>query len=168
MPDLGEQLRECFLGRVCLMGLGNPEFGDDGLGGILSNAIAGRFKEQGYATHRHEAINAQTTPERFISSVSARGFNHLIFADAVEFGGAPGSVIFLGSEEMASRFPQISTHRISPGLLARWVEAGGKTRAWLLGVQPGSLKPAKGLTRGVQTTVDMLEDLICGLWVSES
>lgn len=166
MPELGEQLRECFQGSVCLMGLGNVDYGDDGFGAILSEAVAGRLKNRGHVTDRHEVVNAQTMPERFISPVSGRGFDHLIFVDAVEFGGAPGSVIFIGSEEMAGRFPQVSTHKLSPGLLARWIEAGGTTKAWLLGVQPGSLKPAKGLTSDVQVTLDILEDLICDLWVS--
>ena len=34
MPDLREQLRQCFQGRVCMMGLGNVEYGDDGFGAI--------------------------------------------------------------------------------------------------------------------------------------
>ena len=58
----------------------------------------------------------------------------------MDFGAAPGSVVFLNSREMAARFPQISTHNISLGMLAKCVEAGGKTRAWLLGAQPESLK----------------------------
>jgi len=32
MPDLREQLQQLFQGRVCLMGLGNVAYGDDGLG----------------------------------------------------------------------------------------------------------------------------------------
>ena len=32
MPDLREQLQQCFQGRVCLMGLGNVQYGDDGFG----------------------------------------------------------------------------------------------------------------------------------------
>jgi hydrogenase 3 maturation protease len=149
------------------MGLGNTDYGDDGIGAILSEAISRRLKNRGDVSDRHHVINAQTVPERFINPVSGRGFNHLIFVDAVEFGGVPGSVIFIGSEEMAGRFPQVSTHKISPGLLARWIEAGGTTKAWLLGVQPGSLKPSKGLTRDVQVTVNLLEELICDLWIME-
>jgi hydrogenase maturation protease len=166
MADLSEQLRTCFRGRVCLMGLGNVDYGDDGFGAILSEVIAERLRSYSDVTRRHEVINGGTTPERFINSISEKDFNHLIFIDAVEFGGAPGSVIFLGSEEMAGRFPQISTHKISPGLMAGWVEDGGATKAWLLGVQPGSLQPAMGLTKDVQRTLEILEELICDLWVS--
>ena len=71
----------------------------------------------------------------------------------------------MGSEEMEGRFPQVSTHKISPGLLARWIEAGGTTKTWLLGIQPGSLKPSRGLTKDVQVTFDILEKLLCKLWI---
>lgn len=165
--DLGEQLRRCFEGRVCLLGMGNTDYGDDGFGAILSQGIDERLKGRGDVTDRHHVISAQTNPERFLSELSENGFDHVIFLDAVEFGGVPGSVIFLGTGEMAGRFPQVSTHKISPALMARWIEAAGATRAWLLGVQPGLLRNEEGLTKDVRATLEMLEDLICGLWAGE-
>ncbi len=39
MTDLGEQLRQCLAGRVCLLGLGNEDFGDDGLGVRLGERL---------------------------------------------------------------------------------------------------------------------------------
>jgi hypothetical protein len=76
-------------------------------------------------------------------------------------------VILLDAEQMAARFPQISTHKISLGLLAKWVEASGKTKAWLLGVQPESLKAAQRLTPVVQETVEALKDLLCSIGCGE-
>lgn len=166
MADLGEQLRRCFQGPVCLMGLGNPDYGDDGLGAVLSDMLKVRLKGPGEAEGRHGIINAGANPERFMSSVPEKGYEHLIFIDAVEFGGAPGSVVFLCSDEMEGRFPQVSTHKMSPALMARCIEDSGRTKAWLLGVQPGSLRPEEGLTGDVKATLEMLEDIICDLWVS--
>ena len=57
---------------------------------------------------------------------------------------------------MVARFPQISTHKISLGLLAKRAEANGTTKAWLLGVQPESLKPGEELTPAVQATLELL------------
>ena len=152
MPDLREQLERCFAGRVCLMGLGNTGLGDDGLGVRLAETLAGAGVP--------DVMVAGTTPDRFVGRVADGGFDALIFLDAVEFGGAPGSAVFLNAEEMAARFPQISTHKISLGLLARWVESGGSTRAWLLGVQPESLKPGAALTTTVRRTLDALAGLV--------
>jgi hydrogenase maturation protease len=152
MPDLRGQLEECLQGRVCLMGLGNVDYGDDGLGVRLAEELL----QAGIP----DVIIAATTPERSLGRVSTEGFDHVVFLDAVEFGGAPGSAIFLNSAGMTSRFPQISTHKIALGTLAQWAEASGTTKAWLLGVQPLSLKPAQQLTPTVQTTLTAVCELL--------
>lgn len=146
MPNLREQLQILLQTRVCLMGLGNVDYGDDGFGVRLAEAL--------------EVMNAGTNPERFIGRVADEGFDHVIFLDAVELGGAPGSVALLNSDEMAARFPQISTHKISVGLLAKQLESNGRTKAWLLGVQPESLKLGGQLTPTVQATLELLLDLV--------
>jgi len=152
MPDLREQLQQCLQGRFCLMGLGNVDYGDDGFGVRLAEKLG----EGGVS----DVIIAGTSPERFIGRVTDDGYDYLLFLNAVEFGGAPGSVIFLNAGEITARFPQVSTHKISLGLMAKWVEDGGKTRAYLLGVQPESLKAAAELTPVVQTTLELLSGLI--------
>ena len=103
---------------------------------------------------------AGTTPERLVGRVADAGFDHVIFLDAVEFGGAPGSLILLDAEQMSARFPQVSTHKISLGLLAKWAEAHGTTKAWLLGVQPESLKPRAELSPAVRSTLELLRELV--------
>jgi hydrogenase maturation protease len=155
MSDLHEQLRRCFQKRVCLMGLGNVDYGDDGFGVRLAE----KLRRDGSP----DVIVAGTAPERYLGRVAAEGFDHLIFLDAVHFGGIPGSVIFLNAREIAARFPQISTHHISLGLLAKWAEADGRTRVWLLGVQPESLAGVGALTPQVETTLETLGELLGGL-----
>ena len=155
MHNLREQLRHCMEGRVCLMGLGSLDYGDDGFGVRLVE----RLIEAGMA----DVVIAGTTPDRCLGRVVRERFDQLIFLDAVEFGAAPGAFVLLDTEEILARFPQVSTHKISVGVLAEWVEADGHTQAWLLGVQPESLKPAKSLTPKVQATLDALSELLCAL-----
>jgi len=152
MPDLRAQLHDCLRGRVTFLGLGNPEAGDDGFGVRL----AARLTAAGVPG----VLDAGTAPEfRLLRAVDA-GCDHLVFLDAVDFGGAPGSVVFLDAAAIAARFPQISTHKISLGLLAQAAESAGTTRAWLLGVQPASLRPAAALTPAVATTLELLAKLL--------
>jgi hydrogenase maturation protease len=158
MKDLREQLEQSLAGRVCFMGLGNVEYGDDGFGV--------RLAEQLTAAALPDVVVAGTTPDRWISHFAS--FDHIVFLDAVEFGGAPGSAVFLDSAEIAVRFPQISTHKISVGVLARWVELTGSTKAWLLGVQPESLKPTPQLTPTLQLTLEALRELLCTLKIPQS
>jgi hydrogenase 3 maturation protease len=171
MPGLFEQLRRCFEGGVCLLGVGNPDCGDDALGVRLAEALTEARSHMVAAVREGEGVAAEDrrvpklivaggTPERFIGRLIDAGFDHVIFLDAVEFGGDPGAVVFLDSKQMAARFPQVSTHKISLGLLARCLEANGRTRAWLLGVQPESLQSGAGLTPAVQNTLKILTELL--------
>jgi hydrogenase maturation protease len=152
MPDLRTQLQQCLQGRVCLMALGNVDYGDDGSGMRLGESLA--------RAGLQNVILAGTVPERLLGLVTEGSFDHVVFLDAVEFGAAPGSVVFLNAEEMTARFPQVSTHKLSLGLLVKWVEASGKTKAWLLGVQPESVKPGANLTPTMQTTLNILTGLL--------
>ena len=110
-------------------------------------------------------VIAGTNPEQWIGRLADQGFPHVVFLDAVECGVLPGAVIFLSSTEVVSRFPQISTHKISLSTLAMWAETRGGTRAWLLGVQPESVKPGSHLTLSVQRTLEGLREVLLSLWV---
>ena len=152
MPDLRAQLQECLRGRVAFLGLGSRDRGDDGFGVRLAERLA--------AAGLPGVVDAGTAPERCLHRAVDGGCDHVVFLDAVDFGREPGAVAFLDAAAIAARYPQISTHKISLGLLARAVEAAGPTRAWLLGVQPASLRPGATLTAPVQTTLDLLADLL--------
>ncbi len=103
---------------------------------------------------------AGTTPERYVPFLSGGGFDTVLFLDAVEVGAAPGSVVLLDSGEMAARWPQVSTHKLSLGLLARLIESDGGTRAWLLGIQPETLEPGRGISPVVSATLESLAGLL--------
>lgn len=134
---------------VCL---GSDEGGDDALGLRLGERLARRGVP--------DVIMAGTQPESVLRRDISRVFDHLVFLDAVHFGGGAGDAVWLDSTEMAARFPQVSTHRLCLGLLAKLVEAEGTTRAWLLGVEPASLVPAATLSPRVGATLAVVEDLL--------
>jgi hydrogenase maturation protease len=152
MKDLRQQLGELLQGRVCLMGLGNVDCGDDGFGVRLAEDLL----EAGVP----DIVVAATTPEDSIGRFADGGFDRLVFLDAVEFGASPGSVVLLNAREIAARYPQISTHKISLGVLAKWVRAASRTKVWLLGVQPQSVRPGETLTPAVSATLDLLRTLL--------
>ncbi|MBI5385839.1 MAG: hydrogenase maturation protease [Verrucomicrobia bacterium] len=105
-------------------------------------------------------ILAGMTPERHITQLANGEFDHVLFLDAVEFGGEPGAVVLLNSSEIAARFPQVSTHKLSLGLLAKMIDARGTTKAWLLGVQPASLRKGASLAPKVEASIELLTDLL--------
>jgi len=152
MSDLRQQIERCARGRVCVMGLGNVDYGDDGFGV--------RLAEQLSAAGLGDVVIAGNRPERHIGRIAEHGFDHLIFLDAAEFGAEPGSVVFLNSGEMSARFPQVSTHKMSLGLLAALAESNGRLKAWLLGVQPESVKQCREMTPAMQQTLGVLKELL--------
>jgi hydrogenase maturation protease len=141
------------------MGLGNVQDGDDGFGVRLAEALA--------LAGVPDVLVAGTAPEQWVGRCVDSAFDHLVFLDALDAGAAPGSVVFLNAQELAARFPQISTHNISLGLLAKYVESNGRSRAWLLGAQPASLKPSPALSPAIQTTLAILTELITGVLSEE-
>ena len=155
MNRFPELLAQILQGRGAVGGGGQGARGDDGLGVRLAELI----QELRLPLAGVRVVVAGSSPERILTALSGGEFAHVLFLDAVEFGGEPGAVILLAAAGMIARWPQISTHQLSLGLLAQMIEAGGATKAWLLGVQPGSLSIGAGLSPKVQATAELLADL---------
>ena len=102
------------------MGLGNIDCGDDGFGVRLAEELL----EAGVP----DVEVAGTTPEHYVGRVADQGFDHLVFLDAVDFGGPPGSVVLLDGSEISAHYPQISTHKISLGVLANGLRPAGEPK----------------------------------------
>jgi hydrogenase maturation protease len=137
-------LRECLQGRTLVLGLGSEVYGDDGVG----VRVAERLRDSG--TPGVEVAGA--SPERYLSG--GERWDNVVFVDAVDAGLRPGSVVLMDSASISARYPQVSTHRLSLGTLARYVHSEVGARAWLLGIQPASLAPGSGLSPAVAETMD--------------
>jgi hydrogenase maturation protease len=132
MHPLQHQLQTFHRQPTLWLGIGTATHADDAAGLILAQTLI--------QSGSPNVVNAGSNPERWIASAHLAPFAHLVFLDAVELGAPPGSVVLLPADDIASRFPQVSTHKISLGLLARYVESQHETRAWLLGIQPQTLR----------------------------
>ena len=159
VPNLRDQLDVTLQGRVCLMGIGNTDYGDDGFGVRLVEELVGAGVS--------DVIVAGNEPEHWVGIAADQEFDHVVLLDAVEFGGVPGSVVFLEGEELVSRFPQISTHKISLGSLAKFIESNGITKVWLLGVQPESTREGLTLSPTVRASLEVLRELLLRLKTRE-
>jgi hydrogenase maturation protease len=134
------------------MGIGDGQWGDDGLGVQLAQAL----KDAGCAN----VVLAGSTPESWIDWVRKGDFANVLLLDAVDFPGAPGSVVFLESAQLQTRYPQVSTHKLALGTLARLIEDESTTRVWCLGVKPASLAADAGLSEPVKETLELLRQLL--------
>ncbi|HEU5334782.1 MAG TPA: hydrogenase maturation protease [Terriglobales bacterium] len=158
MDHLGERLRHTLRGRICVMGVGNVDYGDDGFGVYLAEELA--------AGGVSDVLIAGTSPDRHLGTIAEQRFDHLLLIDAVDFSREPGSAVFLNATEIENAYPQISTHKISLGVLAKVMEEAG-THVWLLGVQPESLHPGQYLTDSLQATLEAIGTLLKQVWFSQ-
>jgi len=156
MSDPTQEIGALLAGRCCLVGVGNIDHGDDGIGVRLAESLCSAVAAAG---RRIDIIVAGGAPERHLGRLSEGGYDTVLFIDAVDFGGEAGSAVLLDASEIAARFPQVSTHKIGIGALARFVGASGRTRVYLLGIQPCSLRPEAGLTEPVRQAFDALSGM---------
>ncbi len=150
--DLRADLAEKLAGRICVLGIGDGQWGDDGLGVQLAQSL----QEAGCPN----VVLAGSTPESWVGWVRRGGFENVLLLDAVEFAGEPGSVVFLESSQLRNRYPQVSTHKLTLGTLATLIEDESNTRVWCLGVKPASLAPGAGLSEPVKATLELLKELL--------
>jgi hydrogenase maturation protease len=159
MEDLNRQIKDRN-GKILIVGLGSAERGDDGVGLYIAKRLASERLPENV-----EVVLCESEMDllRLVGTLSvnkdgsADGLPcHVIFLDAVEFGGREGEIAFLGSEEIKSRFPQVSTHKISLSAIAKYIEANGKTSVWLIGIQVKNIRMASGLSPEVKEAADVL------------
>ena len=153
--DLKEELRDAMAGRTALVGIGNTDLGDDALGVRLAEQL----QRAGIST----AVVAGTVPENIAGVLARGGYDNVVFLDAVDFGAAAGSVVLMDATEIQSRFPQVSTHKISLGMTARVIQSESQARVWLLGVQPESLRTGSEMSEPVKQTLKLLAGLMTGI-----
>ena len=136
-------------GKTAFIGVGNVDRADDGAGVVFAKRLE--------AAGRMHIFIGGTTPERVVSLTINQGFDHVVFLDAVSAGTTPGAAVILDAKEMTSRYPQVSTHKISIGTLAQIAVAGSQTTAWLLGIEPKSIALGTvGLSPEVEDTINKL------------
>ena len=141
-----ENLSEILIGSVAFLGIGNVDRGDDGAG----VALAQKLLDCGIAN----VFAGGITPEKHLPSIREGGYDTVALLDAANVGAEPGSIAILDAQELKSRFPIVSTHKLSAGMLARLIADGNSAKVWLIGIQPQSLAmECAGLSSIVKKTV---------------
>lgn len=156
MRDLRAQLQQCCQGRVCFVALGGSNAGDDAFGIRLAKKLASEMPPGG----QRQILVAGLYPERHLNMIAEKEFDNVVFLDAVDLGTAPGSVAVLDADQMKTLFPQVTTHRVSLGLLAKAVEGSSRVKVWLVAAQPESLKKGDCLSKPVAKAVELVHHLL--------
>jgi len=142
--------------RIGVIGIGNPLMGDDGAG----IAVLDILKEYGLPSGA-ELIELGTGGLSLLHKIE--GFNRVVLADAVDFGGEPGEVqLFLPEEVDTIKTVGYSLHDVDILRvieLAKQLEKCPETIV-IAAIQPVSLKHSTDLSPQVKANIDVLANKI--------
>jgi hydrogenase 3 maturation protease len=147
---LSQQLERRLSGRVVVVGVGNPIYGDDAAGCL----VAQRLQE----TPGLRVFDAEDIPESMLVQIVAARPAVLVFVDAVDLGAEPGAVALLEKHQIAAYSP--TTHRTPLSLLMQLVENECGADAFLLAIQPGEVRFGQPLSAEVEASVNLLSEII--------
>ncbi|CAI0714060.1 TPA: HyaD/HybD family hydrogenase maturation endopeptidase [Serratia fonticola] len=137
--------------RILVLGIGNLLLGDEAVGVRIVEALEQRYRLPAHV----EVLDGGTSGMELMEMMADR--DHLIVADAVLTGAAPGSVAVLYDEEIPALFTRkVSPHQLglSDVLMALRLTDEFPRRLTLVGVVPESLEPGIGLTAVVNQAIE--------------
>ncbi len=142
---------------ILVIGLGNPLMGDDGLG----LAALERLGREWRVPAEVRLVDGGTWGLRLLPDIEEAG--RLILIDAIEAGVPPGRLVVLERDAL----PRFFAHKLSPHEIGlREVLALAELRGRLplevvaIGVQPGAVALAPGLSPEVEAAIPPLLDAV--------
>lgn len=146
---------------ILVLGIGNLLLSDEAVGVRIVEALEQRYRLPAQV----EVLDGGTSGMELMEVMANR--DHLIVADAVLTGGAPGSIAVLHDEEIPALFTRkISPHQLGLAdvLMALRLTEEFPRRLTLVGVVPESLAPGIGLTAVVSQAIEpALEQVLVAL-----
>ena len=148
------QISECIgtrPGAVILVGMGNRDRADDGVGLELAERLKKRYPN-------HVFSEEDKSVEGIVfEQMERQDIDTILFIDATDFGGNPGDVQCFRSEDAQRFVPSFSTHKVPITLLMEVVEQHGK-KPLLLGIQPESLDFLASMSPSMEEILRRLEE----------
>lgn len=153
------ELQKLLHGRVCIVGVGNRDRGDDGAG---PQVIAQhRIDPQQPYENQTFWIDAGATPENYLEPIVLTNPDTVLIVDAVHFDGIPGECRLLDPDAM--EMAVLSTHAGSLRMLGQYLSTRTGARLLVLGIQPERIDLCEGLSDPVATSVRELASMLSEL-----
>jgi hydrogenase maturation protease len=148
--------------RIVVLGVGNPDKGDDGAGVAAAAALRRRLSPA--HKRRIRVLLGGAVPENLTGKIRAFGPELVVLIDAAIGGLEPGAVFRVEPQKIAD--DGVTTHRISLRLLVRYIEESIRCPVLVLGIEPKSMDGGAELTaearRGISSAVDFLVENLRG------
>jgi len=140
-------------GRVCLLGMGNRQWRDDGAGSLIAEALQ--------SCPLFDVIDAGCVPENYLETVAGKNPDAILMIDAADFGGTPGEVRLIETKNVAQS--GLSTHAGSLRMLAKYLRIRTGARIALLAIQPADCSAGDSLSPEVAQAAQYLQQALPAL-----
>ena len=144
--SLTRRLKSLLSGRVCVLGVGNRERRDDGVGSLLAERLVG--------TVEMFPIDAGSVPENYLEKAARWRPDTVLIVDATDFGGVAGEARILDPSQLGPS--ALSTHALSLRMAADYLTARTGARLALLAIQPADVGRGTELSEGVCEAIERL------------
>jgi hydrogenase maturation protease HycI len=144
---IDRMLRGYLRGRVCILGVGNRDRGDDAAGSLVAERISG--------IRGAVVVDAGAVPENYLEKVLRSKPDSVLIIDAADFCGAPGDMCILEPAELKA-VSALSTHALSLPMLVEFLTARAPIRVALLAIQPGTIRLGAAMSEEVRGAADLL------------
>jgi len=141
--ELEKRLEPLRDSRVVILGVGNILKGDDGVGPLICEVLAGKVAAR--------VIDAGTVPENYLRPLIQARPQLLLVVDAVDFGGAPGAVGVFTLDQISD--VAFSTHALSLRLFVDVLRTEVDVEVLLLGVQPACTRLGQSVSAPVRASI---------------
>jgi len=135
---------------AAIVGIGNPQSGDDAVGPEVIRLLHGRT--------RAVLFDCQTAPENFIGPIANASPASILLVDAVPTGSTSGTVGVFALECMHET--TFHTHASTPALFLDMVVERTGAQCCMLGVQPGNVGLGVPMTPEVAAAARDIADCI--------
>jgi hydrogenase 3 maturation protease len=102
-------------------------------------------------------VEGGAAPENFTTKIKRFNPTHIVFIDAADIGGEPGSVTLIAPERIVG---SAFTHRLPLSFLADYLKTQINARILVIGIQPENLKFSDKISQRVERAIKELESAI--------
>lgn len=122
-------LRNILPDDILLVGMGNSLKADDGIGTEICSLLKKTIPDN--------VIDTGMVPENYIQVIIKKAPKVILFIDAIDFDAPAGTIKIFDSGQLSSG--GITTHTLSPRLLADMIAKSIAATIYFIGVQPKSM-----------------------------
>ena len=129
--------------KVVILGVGNRLRGDDAVGCIVCDELAGLAGAQ--------VMDCADTPENFVEPVAKLGPQRILVIDCCDFGAEAGEFRLFSRQELEElSYGLLSTHTLPLSLTVELLSVETGATIGLLGVQPERIEFGEEMSESVQ------------------